>query len=375
MSTKDDEEKTCGVKLEERIVYAYGGMGGKVLRNGLKQEGSFIFGRKKVEMPPEAPLLSPAASSAFHHSPHMIEDESTLYKDQPYSWWKRVLRYNRNPSVSKSKRNQGCLMVDAIKRVLEKVVHSAKRKLYVPNSLPPSMSEETFASFDLVNQDEFKSICLTAKTLILNSDKSLVDVEAPCKIFGDIHGQIMDLVQMFRLYGTPSHRVGDVNICNYVFAGDFVDRGSYSLEVLLTLLCLKVRYHPHITLLRGNHEDLLCNQRYGFVTECENRLPRGKEFYQKYILPLFQALPLAALVEKKILVCHAGPGLHCKTLQDIRDIPRPITRPTHTNMFVSESASDQEKVNAKHHNIVVDLLWSGVYFFSSLNLSSPLYLS
>ena len=119
-----------------------------------------------------------------------------------------------------------------------------------------------------------------------------------------------------------------------------------------------MRYHPHITLIRGNHEDFLCNRRYGFLDECERRLEEGNEFYQKYILPLFQVLPLAALVEKKILVCHGGPGLHVKTLQDIRDIPRPITAPTHVNKYAPDSASDEKKLAAKRQNIVVDLLWS-----------------
>ncbi len=56
--------------------------------------------------------------------------------------------------------------------------------------------------------------------------------------------------------------MGDMNLCNYVFAGDFVDRGAYSLEVLTVLMCLKIRYHPHVILLRGNHEDEWANARY-----------------------------------------------------------------------------------------------------------------
>ena len=128
--------------------------------------------------------------------------------------------------------------------------------------------------------------------------------------------------------------------------------------MLLVLLCLKVRYHPHVTLLRGNHEDFLCNKRYGFLEECEVRLQQGNEFYRKYILPLFQALPLAALVEKKILVCHGGPGLHAKTLNDIQDIPRPIVGPTHVNKYVPNDASEEQRLAAKRQNIIVDLLWS-----------------
>lgn len=159
----------------------------------------------------------------------------------------------------------------------------------------------------------------------------------------------MDLVQLFRQYGTPSHRSGDVNICNYVFAGDFVDRGAYSLEVLVTLLCLKVRYHPHVTLLRGNHEDRMCNENYGFLDELKARCRTETygELYDKYILPVFQALPLAAVVEKRIFVCHGGPGLHVKTLDDVRKIPRPVTNPTHVY-----SPTDRTQ------NMIADLLWS-----------------
>ena len=178
----------------------------------------------------------------FPHSPKMAEDEN-LFKAQPYSWWKKVLIFNTNARVSERKRQQGKDMVNAIRRVMEKVVHSAKREIYVPNSVPAGSKD--YPKFDLVTRDEFKSICMTAKRLIEKQDETLVDVEAPAKIFGDIHGQITDLLQMFRLYGTPSHRVGDVNICNYVFAGDFVDRGSYSLEVCFSSLQSAHHHHTH----------------------------------------------------------------------------------------------------------------------------------
>jgi hypothetical protein len=80
-------------------------------------------------------------------------------------------------------------------------------------------------------------------------------MQAPVRMFGDIHGQLPDLLFFFRKYGLPTHRTGDVHLVNYLFIGDFVDRGLYSLEVLLLLLSLKIRYPENVVLLRGNHED------------------------------------------------------------------------------------------------------------------------
>lgn len=62
-------------------------------------------------------------------------------------------------------------------------------------------------------------------------EPSLVEVQAPVRIFGDIHGQLPDLLYFFHKYGMPTHRTGDVHLVKYIFIGDFVDRGSYSLEV------------------------------------------------------------------------------------------------------------------------------------------------
>lgn len=94
----------------------------------------------------------------------------------------------------------------------------------------------------------------------------VLSVKAPLKIFGDIHGQFTDLMTFFDLYGTP-HENGekkDIEHYDYIFLGDFVDRGSHSLETICLLLSLKVLYPEQIHLIRGNHEDSQININFGF---------------------------------------------------------------------------------------------------------------
>eukprot|EP00939_MAST-03C_sp_MAST-3C-sp1_P002060 g2060.t1 len=246
-------------------------------------------------------------------------------------------------------------VVRIVERVLEKTIHNVRTKPYTPPSAAKKSSK--YASFDLVAADELGLLCtVVSRYILLKEKKALVRVDAPAKVYGDIHGQIVDLIQFFRSYGAPSHRSGDVNICNYVFDGDFVDRGAYSLEVLTVLLCLKIRYHPRVTLLRGNHEARMANHLYGFQDEIKARLANGDEkiaekLYAQNILPLFVHLPFAALVQKRILCVHGGIGLHVKTIGQIESIPIPYEGSTWR-------FSPEDTPEAETQNVVVDLLWS-----------------
>jgi hypothetical protein len=119
-------------------------------------------------------------------------------------------------------------------------------------------------------------------------------------------------MRFFDLWGSPSNEVGgDIESYDYLFLGDYVDRGSHSLETICLLMALKVKYPDKIHLLRGNHEDKWINNAFGFAEECSHRLgedPAEPDSVFNKINELFDWLPLAALIEDKIVCLHGGIG-------------------------------------------------------------------
>jgi len=110
---------------------------------------------------------------------------------------------------------------------------------------------------------EITSICSRVKEIFLEQPP-LIELEAPVKIVGDIHGQYSDLIRMFEMCGFPPSS-------NFLFLGDYVDRGKHSLETMLLLMCYKIKYPENFFLLRGNHECANVTRVYGFYDECKRR--------------------------------------------------------------------------------------------------------
>ncbi|KAK4775305.1 hypothetical protein SAY86_010240 [Trapa natans] len=165
-------------------------------------------------------------------------------------------------------------------------------------------------------ESEINQLCLASKDIFLQQP-NLLELEAPIKICGDIHGQYSDLLRLFEHGGFPPN-------ARYLFLGDYVDRGKQSLETVCLLLAYKIKYPENFFLLRGNHECASINRIYGFYDECKRRF---NVRLWKVFTECFNCLPVAALVEDKILCMHGGISPDLNNLDQIRNLPRPTVVP------------------------------------------------
>ena len=138
-------------------------------------------------------------------------------------------------------------------------------------------------------------------------------MSSPITICGDIHGQFFDLMELFKIGG-------DIPNTNYLFLGDYVNHGNYSIECISLLLCLKIRYPNRLYLLRGNHENREISQKYGFYDECISKY--GNINVWKYFTDLFDYLPLSGIIENKIFCVHGGLSPSIETLEQIKNLDR-----------------------------------------------------
>lgn len=167
-----------------------------------------------------------------------------------------------------------------------------------------------------LKNSEITQICQMAREIFL-SQPSLLELSPPVKIVGDVHGQYADLLRLFTKCGFPPS-------ANYLFLGDYVDRGKQSLETILLLLCYKIKYPENFFLLRGNHECANVTRVYGFYDECKRRcnIKTWKTF-----IDTFNALPLAAIVAGKIFCVHGGLSPVLNSMDEIRHVSRPTDVP------------------------------------------------
>ncbi|TYI67342.1 hypothetical protein E1A91_D08G011300v1 [Gossypium mustelinum] len=172
--------------------------------------------------------------------------------------------------------------------------------------------------------NEIADLCESAER-IFAAEPTVLQLKAPIKIFGDLHGQFGDLMRLFDEYGSPS-TAGDIAYIDYLFLGDYVDRGQHSLETISLLLALKIEYPNNVHLIRGNHEAADINALFGFRIECIERMGERDGIWAWHrINRLFNWLPLAALIEKKIICMHGGIGRSINHVEQIESLQRPIT--------------------------------------------------
>lgn len=159
------------------------------------------------------------------------------------------------------------------------------------------------------------------KTLL--GEPCFVETECPICVLGDLHGQLDDLIRIFQHQPPPpaAFRGCENYPARFLFLGDYVDRGTESIPVLVLLLCLKLLHCENILLLRGNHESSNIARYYGFYDECQRYYPGGTVF--DMFVKLFDSLPFAALIEGSIFCVHGGISPELRCFDDITNLQRP----------------------------------------------------
>jgi len=187
---------------------------------------------------------------------------------------------------------------------------------------------ERLRRFELPTESEVAWLCAALRPVFLD-ESNVVPVPLPVSVVGDLHGQFDDLLEIFRVGG-------ECPDTNYLFLGDFVDRGHDSVETISLLAALKLRYPRRVTLLRGNHECRAITQVYGFYQECMRKY--GTAAVWNHFVALFDLLPIAALIDDRYLCVHGGLSPSGHYLDQIRVAFRFKETP--------------------HEGLVTDLLWS-----------------
>lgn len=187
-----------------------------------------------------------------------------------------------------------------------------KKRLFMKNGLPNlPLLKEHLAKEGRLTQDAAISL-VTQASALLKAEPNLLELKYPITVCGDLHGQFFDLIRLFEVGGDPKDT-------QYLFLGDYVDRGCFSTEVVFYLYALKITYPKSFFMLRGNHECRQLTSFFNFKDECIY-----KYTLQLYDLMMssFDNLPLAALINKAFFCVHGGLSPDITRLDEVRALDR-----------------------------------------------------
>ena len=156
---------------------------------------------------------------------------------------------------------------------------------------------------------------LQKATDIFSKEPNMLVINGDIFVVGDLHGHILDLFRILKNVGVPPEK-------NYLFLGDFIDRGEFSTETITLILVLKVLFPENVNIIRGNHEFPEMFTRCGFSNEVDSiyESTQIREGFHK----AFSYMPLAALVNDENICVHGGIGPTFSTLGQISDAKRPL---------------------------------------------------
>mmetsp|Transcript_3570 Transcript_3570/g.9252 ORF Transcript_3570/g.9252 Transcript_3570/m.9252 type:complete len:478 (-) Transcript_3570:590-2023(-) len=216
----------------------------------------------------------------------------------------------------------------------------AHNELYKGNKIQHEVLRQHLIKEGKVTEEDVCRLCKDAMAAF-RAEPNIVRLEGNLNIVGDIHGQYYDLMKVFEIGG----KIDEVP---YLFLGDYVDRGTFSCEVVLYLLALKVTYPKRIFCIRGNHECRALTRTFNFKNECLHKY--SLRVYDAF-MDMFDTLPLCALLDNKFLCCHGGIGPSFHTLDDINRIDRfsepPEAGPMCDLLWADPTPDEEDETQAK----------------------------
>lgn len=192
-------------------------------------------------------------------------------------------------------------------------------KIYQNLDLEEVATQKSTLYLPQFSTEEIDSLLRDIQEIFMKEPVCL-EIDGPVNIIGDLHGHILDLFRDLQTFGLPTQ--GD-NTCKFLFLGDLVDRGEFSLETVTLVFSLKVAFPDNVYIIRGNHEFEFLNQRCGFIDDILKVYGQQCSLYSKF-KTAFSYIPITAIIEKNIICVHGGLGPNWFSIGQAKKLERPI---------------------------------------------------